>query len=245
MNNIKIIFFSGAGLSAESGIPTFRSENGVWENYDIDTVCNFRTWESNVETIHRFYNQMRCRLPEFEPNEAHKAIARVQKQFGKNQVLVITQNVDDLLERAGCEGVLHVHGEITKMRCLDCGYTWDIGYQPYDGTSCPKCHEKKVKPDIIFFYEKAPMYDVLMKYLNHINKNTTVIVIGTSGSVVPIDYMLEEIDAKMILNNMEVSADIDEQKYEHIFYEKATSALPKIEFILLRRYAYYDDSICV
>ena len=108
-----LIIFSGAGISAESGINTFRDTNGLWENHSIKEVCSENTWKHNFEAVHTFYNQRRVQLSEVQPNNAHKVVATLKKQYG-DDCYVITQNVDDLFERAGCEDVLHVHGELKK-----------------------------------------------------------------------------------------------------------------------------------
>ena len=116
----KLIIFSGAGISAESGINTFRDTNGLWENHSIKEICSEYTWKQNFEAVHSFYNQRRVQLSEVQPNNAHKVVATLKKQYGED-CYVITQNVDDLFERVGCKDVLHVHGELGKMECTACG----------------------------------------------------------------------------------------------------------------------------
>lgn len=236
MSTSKIILFSGSGLSAESGIPTFRSSNGIWDNVDMDQICNFKTWQENYDQVHRFYDSMRTQLPQFYPNDAHRIIAEIQRKYTKERVILITQNVDDLLERSGCEDVIHVHGEITKMRCLECQHVWEIGYTHYDQSGCPKCQSQLVKPDVIFFYEHAPLYAKLIELIYGLSYDDTLIVIGTSGSVVPIDYLLNHTKAALILNNLEPSDTIDEAKFSTVLFEQASTALPKIESILSRKY---------
>ena len=115
----KLIIFSGAGISAESGINTFRDTNGLWEKYSIEEICTENTWKQNFDAVHVFYNQRRIQLQKVKPNRAHEVVSMLKKMYGDN-CYVITQNVDDLFERAGCEDVLHVHGELTKMECTAC-----------------------------------------------------------------------------------------------------------------------------
>ncbi len=107
-----ILFFSGAGLSADSGLSTFRDTNGLWDKYDINKVCNISTWKANYELVHEFYNLRRTEYKDAKPNAMHTMIADMQRKHGSDKVMVITQNIDNLLEEAGCENVLHVHGRI-------------------------------------------------------------------------------------------------------------------------------------
>lgn len=240
----KIIIFSGAGLSAESGISTFRDTNGLWENHKIEEVCTEATWKQNFDLIHDFYNQRRLQLAEVVPNAAHEAIARIQDKF-KDNCYVITQNVDDLLERAGVPQVLHVHGELTKLDCTACGHKWDIGYTEF--SRCPKCDSLKgVRPSIVFFGGSAPMYSYMFRAFEYLqNPESILIVIGTMGNVVPIRHIIgreirkskemsfvKSIKGKAILNNLEASEYLPENLFNHVFYEKASETLPKIEEFL-------------
>jgi len=231
----KIIIFSGAGLSAESGLSTFRDNDGLWANYDINKVCNYMTWLDNFALVHEFYNKRRVELESAKPNIAHMTIAKIQQKYGMDKVSIITQNVDDLLERAGCQSVIHVHGELTKLRCMSCDYNWDIGYQEYEiGAKCPRCNGARIKPFVVFFYESAPMYMALYEQFEDINQNDIVLIIGTSGNVVSIDNLLgsKNKNGYKILNNLESSAKINEKLFDKIFYEPCTMALPKIEEII-------------
>lgn len=234
----KIIIFSGAGLSAESGINTFRDSNGLWENHKIEEICNEHTWKQNFSKIHDFYNQRRTQLANVEPNEAHKTIKRLHDKFG-DDLLVITQNVDDMLERTGIpkENILHLHGFLTEMHCTACGSIWDIGYSEFniETDRCPTCTSLRgVKPNIVFFNGAAPMYTYLyrsLEYLEH--PDSKLIIIGTMGNVVPVDSFTRHIHpSKKILNNLEKSEFIDERNFGRVFYEPASTALPKIEEIL-------------
>jgi len=228
----KIIILSGAGISQPSGIKTFRDTNGLWENYNIDEICNEYTWKKNFELVHEFYNQRRVQLKEVQPNEAHKTIARIVKKYGKENVFNITQNVDDLFERAGIEA-LHVHGELTKMECTACGNIWDIGYRKFDikKDRCPKCNSLKgVKPKIVFFNGQAPMYSYMFRAFDYaMNPDSIVIIVGTMGNVIPINHMIMNTPCKCFLNNMESSEHLDEKLFDEIFYESCITAMPKIE----------------
>lgn len=232
----KIIIFSGSGLSAESGIPTYRETEGTWENYKIEEVCDEFTWKHNFQKVHDFYNMLRKKVEGCEPNEGHKTVKRIQDMFPE-ETIVITQNVDNLLERAGVKDVIHVHGDITKMRCEACGHEWDIGYDEHDTQN--RCNRKScdsikgVRPDIVFFGGQAPMYSKMLDAFNHtMNPDTIVVVVGTMGNVINIESMVSCTPCSKFLNNLTPSPDIRTKDFTEVFYEPCTVALPKIEEII-------------
>ena len=226
----KIIIFSGAGISAESGIKTFRDSDGLWENYKIDDICNQYTWEQNYDAVHEFYNQRRLQLAQVKPNYAHEVVANIKEKY-QDDCIIITQNVDDMFERAGCKDVIHVHGELTKMECMGCGNIFSIGYKKFkNGDTCPKCSHTKIKPFIVFFGGAAPYYADMYKAFEHLqNEDSIAVVIGTLGNVIQISANLELVDCHKILNNLEPSPYIDESQFNKVYYEEATTACEKIE----------------
>ncbi len=219
----KIIIFSGAGISADSGIATFRDSNGLWANYDPNIICNYRNWRENYNLVHEFYNKRRNELANVAPNVAHKIVARLQNEFG---AINITQNVDDLFERAGCKNTIHLHGFLSELRCENCESIIDIGYDSYKFTSCPKCKNDKLKPNIVFFYEQAPKYYDMHAIFSSVRDDDIVVVIGTSGEVVNICALLNR--GYKILNNLSPSSMIDESLFDSVYMESSTTALPKI-----------------
>lgn len=181
----RVIFISGAGLSAESGIPTFRTgTDAIWEGYSASDVCNMHTFKKNYDLVHKFYNDRRVALGKVEPNEAHKIIGDLQQKYGKDKIINLTTNVDDLLERAGCEDVLHVHGFLREMII---GYNTDnpkivdIGYSAH--TPNTDCIDK---PNVVLFYESAPKYQDMYELLyDGLDKdNDIVVIIGASFVVI-------------------------------------------------------------
>jgi NAD-dependent deacetylase len=232
----KIIFFTGAGVSAESGISTFRDSNGLWENHDIQTVCNIRTWEQNKGLVFKFYNERRVKLKDVEPNLIHKKIAELQNKYGKDRIIILTQNVDDLFERAGCEEVIHLHGFLPEMMCLDCDNVWNIGYgETNSNTFCPKCKSTHIKPHIIFFGENAPSYQTFHIKINEIMKNDIFVVMGTMGNVIPINQYANAVRSYNILNNLEESPYICSENFDDVFYMKGTEAILQIEKIIKKK----------
>lgn len=225
----KAIIISGAGLSAESGIPTFRDKGGLWEQYSIDVVANFLTFEQNRVAVFEFFNVFRGMLNHAQPNTAHRALARLQQQYGPERIKLITQNVDDLLERAGCTEVLHVHGLLTQMQCLDCGQAWDIGYgewPPYG--YCPGCASLAVKPNVVLFNEEAPRYLDMYRIVGSMTGDDCFTALGTSGQVVPVGGMIYGFAGTKILCNLEPSPGLDDAQFDHCYYQPVTQAIDQI-----------------
>jgi NAD-dependent deacetylase len=186
----KLILLSGAGLSADSGIPTFRDGNGLWQNFDVNVVANFDTWEKNRDVVYEFYNQRRIELGKVKPNPAHWSLAKLQQELG-DRFIHYTQNIDDLAERAGNTNVIHIHGYLKHMGCLTCSHSWDVGYAavPID-TSCPECGSSKVKPGVVMFNEGAPNYKRMLETFRNVTSRDIVVVLGTSGQVVQLEWIL-------------------------------------------------------
>jgi len=151
-----LVILTGAGISAESGIKTFRDSGGLWEEYDVTEVATPMAWWKNQELVLRFYNERRRQLEKASPNDGHLGIASLEKKF---MVTVITQNVDNLHERAGSTNILHLHGELTKARSTaDPSLVYDIGYKDIlKGDKCEK--GSQLRPHIVWFGEAVPMMD--------------------------------------------------------------------------------------
>ena len=177
-----IVILTGAGISAESGLATFRAADGLWERHRVEDVATPEAFSRNPRLVHEFYDARRARLGEVEPNAAHKALARLDAEWD-GDLLLVTQNVDDLHERSGSKRLLHMHGELTKGWCLACEerqpWSGDMG----EGASCTLCGEKgSVRPDIVWFGEMPYEMDRIDEAL----RNADLFVsIGTSGAVYP------------------------------------------------------------
>lgn len=225
----KVLILSGAGISAESGISTFRESGGLWEEYDVNVVCNYDSMQKHEELTIEFYDKRRSELQTKEPNYAHKAIAALKKRYGKD-IAVITQNVDNLFEKAGLDSdeIIHLHGFLRELRCQDpyCGKVFDVGYasqKEFNGGRCPSCGSK-LRPNIVFFGEAAPMYEELSR---HIQDCELLIVIGTSGNVIGVNTMAQ-FATRSILNNYEPSIAINDAYFSKVLYKKATEAVDEI-----------------
>lgn len=174
----KMILLSGAGMSAESGIKTFRDQNGLWQNHDVMEVASPQGWRKNRSLVLEFYNQRRAQLKEVQPNRGHFTIAELESNY---QVQVITQNVDDLHERAGSSRVLHLHGELRKARSTkDPKLIYDWHEDIKIGDTCEK--GSQLRPHIVWFGEAVPMIETAAMLLMEAE---IVVIVGTSMQVYP------------------------------------------------------------
>ena len=178
MSRKKITVLSGAGISQESGIKTFRDAGGLWEGHDVKKVASPYGWATDKSLVLDFYNQRRRQLKEVEPNKAHFEIQRLEEQY---DVVVVTQNIDDLHERAGSSNVIHLHGELRKVRSVNDESL--IQYAEDDinvGDLAPDGHQ--LRPHIVWFGEMVPMLDTAAI---EVQKSDIVIIVGTSMQVYP------------------------------------------------------------
>ena len=178
-----IVILTGSGISAESGLKTFRSEDGLWLNYRVEDVCTVEAFEKNPVFVHGFYNQLRPIMMKAEPNAAHLAITRLQEALPGITINVVTQNVDLLHEKAGSKNIYHIHGRIDECVCTNCGHLVKTPGDVEGDEPCPQCQmEGMFKPNIVFFGE-------MPKYMDEVDKMLSAcdmfIAIGTSGVVYP------------------------------------------------------------
>ena len=175
----KLVVLTGAGMSSESGIKTFRDSGGLWEEYDVNEVATPQAWMKNRNLVLRFYNERRRQLTSSKPNEGHLGLSMLEKYF---DVQIITQNIDDLHERAGSTKILHLHGELTKARSsVDPGLVYDIGYRDINpGDNCEK--GSQLRPHIVWFGEEVPLMD---EAATHTADADIFVVVGSSLNVYP------------------------------------------------------------
>jgi NAD-dependent deacetylase len=177
-----IVVLTGAGVSAESGIATFRGPDGLWEGHRVEDVATPEAFRRDPALVQRFYDLRRERLNEVEPNAAHRALARLDAEW-PGELLIVTQNVDDLHERAGARHVLHMHGELRSAWCLACDarIRWETGLS--DSPACPICGlPGRLRPDIVWFGEMPYQMDRIDEALRRAD---LFVSIGTSGAVYP------------------------------------------------------------
>lgn len=229
----KIAVLTGAGISAESGINTFRDSGGLWEGHDVMEVASPEGWATNPELVLDFYNQRRKQALMAKPNAGHLALADLEKDF---EVTVITQNVDNLHEKAGSSKVIHLHGELFKVRStVDESLIYDLdGWELKLGDLCEK--GSQLRPHIVWFGETVPMMEIAMKETISAG---IFIVVGTSLLVYPaaglLNYVAPEkpkyiIDPKL--------PDVYPSPNLHLFEEPSSTGMPKVAEILRKRYGY-------
>lgn len=227
----KIVVLTGAGISAESGLKTFRDSDGLWENYDVMEVASIDAWHKNPELLLRFYNERRKQAAQAEPNDGHKALADLEKHF---EVVVITQNVDSLHEKGGSSNVIHLHGELSKVRSVDYPeLIYDYEDRPiFLGDKCEK--GSQLRPHIVWFGEAVPMMEIAAVEATSAD---IFMVIGTSLLVYPAAGLLDYVDLdtpKYIIDPNLPSV----RPMENLFMieEKATVGVPQVAKELIEKY---------
>ncbi len=224
----RIVVLTGAGMSAESGIKTFRDNDGLWNNYRVEEVATPEAWAANMELVLEFYNQRRKQLLECSPNPAHFALVQLEDKY---DVRIITQNVDDLHERAGSSNVLHLHGELKKVRSTaDPQLVFELdGWELKAGDTCPK--GSQLRPHIVWFGEAVPNITVASEIAATAD---ILIVIGTSMQVYPaaglVHYAPHE-STKYYIDP--AAADNSMLAKLTVIREKAGKAVPELVEILL------------
>ena len=224
----KIVFFTGAGISAESGLKTFRDSGGLWENYSIYDVATPEAWEKNPKLVLDFYNQRRRQLKTVQPNLAHEIISELEERFS---ITVITQNVDDLHERAGSTEVIHLHGELKKVRST--GPNEEIIYSEDDiilGDYCSDGYQ--LRPHIVWFGEAVPLMDVAAEITS---KADIFVIVGTSLEVYPAAGLINStrIDTKCFYIDLEASEQKTSRENVEIIKMPATAGIESLKSKLM------------
>jgi len=219
----KIVVLTGAGISAESGIKTFRDADGLWEGHDIMEVASPIGWERNRELVLDFYNKRRAQLLDVSPNEGHKALVLLEKHF---EITIITQNVDDLHERAGNKSVLHLHGELLKVRSTkneNLVYNWSKNLN--SGDVCEI--NSQLRPHIVWFGEEVPMFD---KAIEITSEADILIIIGTSMQVYPAASLINFINTSVPIYFIDPKPSIQNNQYLNltVIPEKASIGVAKL-----------------
>lgn len=221
----KIVVLSGAGMSAESGISTFRDAGGLWEGHRVEEVASPEGWYKNQDLVLDFYNKRRAQLKEVTPNAGHTALIRLEEKFN---TMIITQNVDDLHERAGSKHVVHLHGELRKVRSIgpkQTIYPWEEDV--HTGDVCEDGYQ--LRPHIVWFGEEVPM---IAKAAQYVSEADVLLIIGTSLQVYPaaglIGYAPQECKMYYVDPNPHSSYELQVRKHAVILPEKASVGVPKV-----------------
>lgn len=219
----KIVILTGAGISAESGLGTFRAENGLWAQHRVEDVATPEGFARDPKLVVDFYNARRAQAVAAEPNAGHEALARLQS-FHPGSVVVVTQNVDDLHERAGTRDVIHMHGALSGALCAACDHRWVAPLVMAPGDPCPACGRGSARPDIVWFGEMPYRMDEIFEHLATCDIFASI---GTSGNVYPAAGFVSEarrFGARTIDFNLEPS--LVGREFEEVRLGPATQTLP-------------------
>jgi NAD-dependent protein deacetylase/lipoamidase len=211
----KIVILTGAGISAESGLGTFRDEGGLWSQHRIEDVATPEGFVRDPALVHRFYNARRQQAAMANPNPAHQALAKLQAGW-PGEVILITQNVDGLHEAAGSNNVLHMHGILSGALCGVCNHRWAAAAQMQVGEPCPDCAAPAGRPDVVWFGEMPYHMDAIY---DHLAKSDVFAAIGTSGQVYPAAAFVQQAASagahtiEINLDPSSVVSDFDETRF--------------------------------
>ena len=227
-----IVVLTGAGISAESGIETFRAAEGLWANHHVDDVATLEGFARNPQLVYAFYNQRRRQLltPEISPNAAHSALAKFEHEFG-GEFLLVTQNVDNLHERAGSENLIHMHGELLKMSCLNSKLIFDVSEDFDYDTQCRCCRSAgNLRPHVVWFGEMP----LQMNRINRALENCDMFVaIGTSGNVYPASGFYQTAKNRKA-STVELNLERTGSSFDQHICGPATESVPQFFKSLLR-----------
>lgn len=211
----KIVILTGAGISAESGLGTFRDEDGLWAKHPIEDVATPEGFSRDPSLVHAFYNARRKQAADAQPNTAHKALTKLEIEY-PGEVVIITQNVDTLHEVAGSKKVLHMHGTLAGGLCTDCNHRWTAPMEMTTATTCPSCGNCSVRPDVVWFGERPYFMDAIA---SHLQSSGLFVSIGTSGQVYPAAAFVQEATAfgaetvELNLEPSEISRDFNKRLF--------------------------------
>ncbi len=225
LNYKNVVILTGAGLSAESGLHTFRDKDGIWSKYDYRDVATPKGYWRNPALVLEFYNERRRQNAQVKPNAAHLALSRFEAEY-PGHVLTVTQNIDPLHEMAGSKNLIHMHGEIATALCAACGGRHSIGHEDLTlGSVCPACgKEGTLRPDVVWFGEMPYRMEEIYRALSAC---TLFLSIGTSGTVHPAaSFVLEaaQAGAHTVELNLEPSEGID--GFKEAIHGRATDIVP-------------------
>ncbi|MFA7433588.1 MAG: NAD-dependent deacylase [Gemmobacter sp.] len=218
-----VVILTGAGVSAESGLGTFRDKGGIWARFDPARLATPEAFAADPAQVHTFYNLRRANCLDAAPNPAHHALARLGRDW-PGEVVLITQNVDDLHERAGSTGVIHMHGRLARALCAACAHRWDAPREMRPTDRCPRCGETATRPDIVWFGEYPYHMD---RIAAAVARAGLFAVIGSSGQVYPAAGLVGEAraaGARTVEINLEPSARAD--AFDDALYGPASETVP-------------------
>jgi len=227
-----IVVLTGAGISAESGVRTFRASDGLWEEHRIEDVATPEAFRRNPDLVQRFYNERRRQLKQVEPNAAHRALAALEQAW-PGGMLLVTQNVDDLHDRAGSKNLIHMHGELGKVRCLGCGLVVAWSEDVLPGSRCPSCGQPRLRPHIVWFGEMPFELERIGRALSACG---LFVAIGTSGHVYPAAGFVDQVQGSARTLELNLEPSQISSAFEAQRQGRATELVPTLVEDLLRNF---------
>ena len=224
---MRVLFLTGSGLSADSGLPTFRGAGGLYEGTRAEEFLSAANYARDPDSIEAWLDQLRLAVVAANPNAAHIALADYQRRYADS--LLFTQNVDTLLERAGASEVVHLHGRLDRLRCIGHAHTIAVGD---DGRAAvhPRCTQcgSRLRSDVVLFGEQAPAYRALYAAIRRSTNVDALVVIGTQGNVLPINDLVCAFPGMTILNNLHASETISPELFTHVIQRPAADAADEV-----------------
>lgn len=220
----KIVILTGAGISAESGLSTFRDAGGLWARHPVEDVATPEGFARDPDLVHRFYNARRAKAAEVRPNAAHHALARLERDH-PGDVVIVTQNVDGLHQAAGSSRVIHMHGALAGALCAACGHRWAAPAQMHPADPCPACAAPATRPDVVWFGETPYQMEAIWTLLEEAD---VFAAIGTSGNVYPAAAFGQHAGrhgAHTVELNLEPSVNV--RDFAELRHGKATETVPR------------------
>lgn len=230
LNHPKLFIITGAGISAPSGLDTFRTDGGIWNKYDLKRYCFYPHFLKNQTNFNErfeifdFYQKLKTSAFHALPNKAHYFCAKLQEKIGLQNCHIITTNIDNLHEKAGAQNVMHLHGSLFQMLCCSCFNQWNAPEVLAPDQQCPSCASPLTKPNVIFFGEHAPQYQFMHEILLHRCKQDVLLVIGSSLQVVGVEHLMphlrltsKEKAAAFDFREHNILLNMDKTPWDHLF----------------------------
>jgi len=224
---MRVLVISGSGLSAGSGLPTFRGAGGLYEGTSAEEFLSAATYARDPEAVEAWLDTLRAAGSAAQPNVAHAGLAAYQARHP--ETLLLTQNVDTLLERAGARDVVHLHGRLDQLRCLGHAHSVPLGPDGRAGAPerCPRCGAR-LRSDVVLFGERAPAYDVLWAALRRAWPADALVVVGTQGGVLPVDAMVQAFPGRTLLNNLHESPWLRPERFTRVLPGRAAEVIEEL-----------------
>ncbi|NHN87480.1 NAD-dependent deacylase [Acetobacter conturbans] len=223
----RIVILTGAGISRESGLDTFRDAGGIWSQVSLEDVCTPEGFARNPEMVDEFYNRRRQELTQVVSNDAHRALVELENAYASNDddaFLLVTQNTDDLHERAGSRNVLHMHGELLRLRCMNCSATPEWKADCTRATACPECGQRSLRPDVVWFGEMPLHMDRILLALERCDM---FVAIGTSATVYPAAGFVDQVSGHACTVELNLVPSGNAGDFDEGAYGPATTVVPR------------------